>query len=1249
MKRQSLQALPVLALLLLWLAGGCTGTEVEGEEPVLPSGSILSVQIPAGVIPLQTVTPVDTKSVGVAGCEADSLSNDRGFPLAQTPADSLPDVTRASQPTYARAIVLQYKGGTLQNTGKTDIDNYTIGNSISAKLVAGEGCNVYVLVVNETATSGGDAAFATESGLKTATYDLYAKFPSPTDNDIPLAGALTGVNVVRLTVDGAESGLIQQSGSQDVVRVQLKRIAACLKLDFRYGLKGYLADANSGKIMNVPQSMPLIEPAGDTCPDESAPFGSISFTLTDCDGDNDDQPATSVVRYVPANKRGSAPGISRPSDKYGANAPSAKCTYIAFTAKEKANPAHMLTYSFYLGANNTTDFNIERNTVYTLNSTISQGAGGDNRVTEAGLMPELHTDPLVQSITSTGATLRGTLSNQGNLTEYGFYYKAETSFEGASGATKLASANLSGGSFTASLTGLTAKKVYYFRSYAVSGGQTLYGELASFSTNADGAPVLTTLVAPVSATDGRSAASSGNAVANATAWGIVYALTTGLQPAQGQGTRQAGSGNAVTLTPLTPGTDYYYYHYASNAQGYVYSSAEKSFRTKNYPATPTAASVTSTEVNKLKFQGTLPERLNAVDDYPATAGVKLWTSNPGALSPSAAVPTPSAGLAFASPATPGAKTVDWTAMTAGQTYYYAVYSTNGVGTVYHAASAPSFTASAALPDPSPKTKTVGPQPATGAFTITTTGRNTNAAVAGSAVTVASGNGTTSKSITVVANTTAGQRSSTLTFTTVGELPLRSNTATVTQYGVVFPASFGNVTDVSKDGKAATSVPVTANIPWQATSNAAWCTIDGSSQTGSTHTGANTQTGSDQNFTYTVAKNEGTSRTATVTVKGTGSFTGFSKTFTVAQLSGTWLNIDKTNMTTGPQASSHALAITSNTSWTLASSNTSVATVGTASGTNNANPAISLKDYTTAGSSRTATITVTPTESDKKSYTITQYGVVFPASFGNVTGVSKDGKAATSVSVTANIPWQATSNASWCTIANGSQTGDNTQAGSAKSFTYTVAQNTGVARTATITVKGTGSFTGFTQTFTVAQLAGGQINIKPGDPGSDNSDIDFTAPVLTINQALADVYKNKESNLTTYPPFNYDGGASSGTTGSDRNGVSSSCTLTKEYSIEVEKTERGTTISSYVVAIDYCKGLGTGWRVPTIIELKGMYDNRATLQSAGCAAFISNVYWSSSVYGGNADRRCVLYFFTIDSFSWGGTTGYNYYVRCVRDI
>lgn len=152
--------------------------------------------------------------------------------------------------------------------------------------------------------------------------------------------------------------------------------------------------------------------------------------------------------------------------------------------------------------------------------------------------------------------------------------------------------------------------------------------------------------------------------------------------------------------------------------------------------------------------------------------------------------------------------------------------------------------------------------------------------------------------------------------------------------------------------------------------------------------------------------------------------------------------------------------------------------------------------------------------------------------------------------------------------------------------------------------------------------------------------------VTIDQDLADAYKSVESNLTAYPPFNYDGGASTGTTGSDRNGVSSSCTVSKTYSIEVEKTERGS-YSDYATAISYCSDKGSGWRVPTMIELKAIYDNKTTLQNNGCASFVSSGYWSSSVYNGNSSSRCLLDFYR-DSFTLDGT-GDTQYVRCVRDI
>ena len=161
--------------------------------------------------------------------------------------------------------------------------------------------------------------------------------------------------------------------------------------------------------------------------------------------------------------------------------------------------------------------------------------------------------------------------------------------------------------------------------------------------------------------------------------------------------------------------------------------------------------------------------------------------------------------------------------------------------------------------------------------------------------------------------------------------------------------------------------------------------------------------------------------------------------------------------------------------------------------------------------------------------------------------------------------------------------------------------------------------------------------------------DFTPPVavVTITQSVANAYKAAYSDLTYYPPFNYDGGVV-GTLGSDYKGKSSDATISTPYSIEVEKTERGST-SIYQPAIDYCKGKGSGWRLPTQIELFAMYQNKSKLESiSGFAAFVSHWYRSSSVSNGYVTSRSALNF-TNGDFGWGFVSDGDSYVRCVRDI
>ena len=195
-----------------------------------------------------------------------------------------------------------------------------------------------------------------------------------------------------------------------------------------YNVSGYKVIASSGQIRNVPAKMYYTEQAGEVFPaeEEAGAFVDVPFTVSDCDGDTDDQPATTLTRYLPANIRGTNPAVTLPREKYSGTAPKTsadRCTYITFTAEEKKNNSHTLVYSFYLGGNTTSDFNVRRNFIYTMNSTIAQAGEGDLRVSESGKAPVVVTDPLAQSVSSTGAALRATLTTFGTTpSEYGFSY-----------------------------------------------------------------------------------------------------------------------------------------------------------------------------------------------------------------------------------------------------------------------------------------------------------------------------------------------------------------------------------------------------------------------------------------------------------------------------------------------------------------------------------------------------------------------------------------------------------------------------------------------------------------------------------------------------------------------------------------------------------------------------------------------------------------------------------------------------------
>jgi autotransporter-associated beta strand protein len=130
------------------------------------------------------------------------------------------------------------------------------------------------------------------------------------------------------------------------------------------------------------------------------------------------------------------------------------------------------------------------------------------------------------------------------------------------------------GSFTSSITGLTAGTLYYVRAYATNSNSTDYGTQVSFTTQTP--PTLTSTTTPSSVT--ASTASSGGNISSANGFamqtrGVVW--STSANPTIALSTKTAEASTAIgsftaNLTLLTANTTYYIRSYAINASGTDY-------------------------------------------------------------------------------------------------------------------------------------------------------------------------------------------------------------------------------------------------------------------------------------------------------------------------------------------------------------------------------------------------------------------------------------------------------------------------------------------------------------------------------------------------------------------------------------------------------------------------------------------------------------------------------------------------------
>ena len=187
----------------------------------------------------------------------------------------------------------------------------------------------------------------------------------------------------------------------------------------------------------------------------------------------------------------------------------------------------------------------------------------------------------VSEITQNSATGGGNVTSDGGatVTERGVCWSTSpnpnTSGNHASNGTGT-------GSFTVSMTGLTANTTYYVRAYAINSVGTSYGDQVSFITaqNATSPTVTTSSVSNVtqnSATGGGNVTSDGGATV--TERGVCWSTSPNPTTSGSHASNGSGTGSfTVSMTGLSANTTYYVRAYAINSVGTSYGD-EVSFIT----------------------------------------------------------------------------------------------------------------------------------------------------------------------------------------------------------------------------------------------------------------------------------------------------------------------------------------------------------------------------------------------------------------------------------------------------------------------------------------------------------------------------------------------------------------------------------------------------------------------------------------------------------------------------------------------